>query len=60
MKRLNSREISKAKESLVNLIIIKIVLLDSRLLLIEACFVFKFLRDVHNVFIGKFLFINLN
>lgn len=59
-RRLNFGDNLKAKESSMNQILTKIVLLDSRRPLTEARSALKFLRNVYYAFVSKFLFIHPN
>ena len=60
MKKLNFGNISKIKESLMNWILTKTILLNSEYLFIEIRSTFEFLRSIYNTFVNKFLFIHLN
>lgn len=58
--RLNFGDVPKAKESSMNRILTRTVLLDSGRPLIEARSALEFLRGVYNAFVGKSLFIHPN
>ena len=58
--RQNSKDILKAKKSLLNQILTKTVLFNLESLFIEVCFAFELFKSVHNTFISKFLFIHLD
>lgn len=59
-RKLNFGDNLKAKKSLMNRILTKTVLLDSKRSLIEAYSAPEFLRGVYHAFVGKSLFIRPN